>query len=227
MKQQATPPEAADPRERIAAAALQVFARSGFIAGTVREITDLAEVNIAAVNYHFGSKDALARQVLERGIDSIIAMRCESLRGCVARHQPELPTVEATAEALVVPLVELGSGPWRDVMLLLAHARAGAPSSIAQLVERKFAPLHAEFVDVLQRVLPGLPRTEVALRYDCARGAVLQTLVPSAPALTAPSGSGSAPDRDATTRQLVSFVAGGLRAPAASTGCSATDPRSG
>ncbi|MES2938855.1 MAG: TetR/AcrR family transcriptional regulator [Pseudomonadota bacterium] len=212
MKRQAVQQNEADTRARIAAAAVQVFARSGFSGGTVREITEIAEVNIAAVNYHFGSKDGLAKHVLELGIESIIQVRTESLRTCVARHKPAAPTVEAVSEALVVPLVQLGSGQYRDVMMLLTQARAGAPSFITSIVEEKFAPLHEEFVDVLQRVLPELSRTEIALRYDCARGAILQTLVTLAPALTLVSGTvgPSALDHEVTTRRLVSFVAGGL-----------------
>jgi AcrR family transcriptional regulator len=216
VKRQAVQQNEADTRARIVTAAVQVFARSGFLAGTVREITEIAEVNIAAVNYHFGSKDELAKHVLELGIDSIIQVRTQTLRDCVARHKPAPPTVEAISEALVIPLVELGSGRWRDVMLLLTHARAGAPSFITAIVEQKFAPLHEEFVDVLQRVLPELSRSEIALRYDCARGAILQTLVELAPAAALVSGTrgASALDHGAATRRLVAFVAGGLRAPA-------------
>ncbi|MBA3770934.1 MAG: TetR/AcrR family transcriptional regulator [Ramlibacter sp.] len=215
MKRQAVQQIEADTRERIISAAVQVFAKSGFSAGTVREITEIAEVNIAAVNYHFGSKDGLAKHVLELGIASIIQVRTDSLRACVARHRPASPTVESICEALVVPLVELGSGRYRDVMTLLTHARADAPPFIIALVEEKFAPLHEEFVDVLQRVLPELSRTEIALRYDCARGAILQTLVTLAPALTLVSGThgASAGNHEVTTRRLVSFVAGGLGAP--------------
>jgi AcrR family transcriptional regulator len=192
-----------------------VFARNGFLAGTVREITEIAEVNIAAVNYHFGSKDELAKQVLELGIDSIIQVRLESLHGCVERHRPGAPTINAIAEALVRPLVELGSGRYREVMMLLMHARASASPFITSIVEEKFAPLHEEFVDVLQRVLPELSRSEIALRYDCARGAILQTLVTLAPAVTLVSGAQTRATHEATIRRLVAFVSGGLREPGA------------
>lgn len=217
VKRQPVQQNEADTRERIVAAAVQVFAQHGFLSGTVREITEIAEVNIAAVNYHFGSKDELAKHVLERGIASIIQVRSDTLRACVAQHKPAPPTVEAISQALVMPLVELGSGRYRDAMMLLTHARAGAPPFITSIVEEKFAPLHEEFVDVLQRVLPELSRTEIALRYDCARGAILQTLVTLAPARTLVSGTvgPSAFDHEVTTRRLVSFVAGGFRAPPA------------
>lgn len=214
MKKQLPQNEAAT-RERILAGAVQVFARSGFLAGTVREITEVAETNIAAVNYHFRSKDELIKQVLESGIDSIIRVRLESLRSCVESHRPGAPTLEAAAKALVLPLVQLGSGRYREVMMLLMHAQTSASASIIAIVEKKFAPLHEEFVDVLQRVLPELPRAEIALRYDCARGAILQTLVTLAPAVTLVSGAQARTSRETTTRRLVAFVVGGLREPAA------------
>ena len=52
-------------KARILEAAGNVFARKGFEAGTVREICQLAEVNLAAINYHFGDKRRLHRAVLE------------------------------------------------------------------------------------------------------------------------------------------------------------------
>lgn len=212
MKRKAMPQNEVATRERIIAAAVQVFGRSGFLAGTTREITEIAEVNIAAVNYHFGSKDELAKYVLEEGIKPIIKTRLTSLRECVEISRPAAPNVQAIAEALVRPLVELESGKYRDAMMLLTQARAGSPAFIQDIVVDHFTPLHEEFVDVLQRVLPNLSRSETALRYDCARGAILQTLVTLAPAVSLVSGARPAPSHDTTTRRLIAFVAGGLNA---------------
>ena len=118
MKRKAIQQNEADTRERIISAAVQVFARSGFDAGTVREITEIADVNIAAVNYHFRSKEELIKYVLVIGLESIIRVRTNSLNACVEAARPAPPSVPALAEALVRPLVELGSGQYRDVMTL-------------------------------------------------------------------------------------------------------------
>lgn len=217
MKQRAVPPVEADTRGRIITAALQVFAKNGFTSGTLREITQVAEVNIAAVNYHFRSKEDLIKYVLEDSLASVIAVRTESLDHCIAAARPGAPSVVALAEALVKPLVDLSSGQYRDVMTLLMHARTTSNELITGTVEELFQPLHEKFVDVLQKALPDLSRSELAFRYDCARGAVLQTLVSLAPAATLVSGIASLQDTpsETTTRRLVGFVTAGLSAPLA------------
>ena len=55
-----------DTRQRILDAAESLFTESGFDATTLRQITGAAEVNLAAVNYHFGSKEELIREVFRR-----------------------------------------------------------------------------------------------------------------------------------------------------------------
>lgn len=52
-------------KEALLTAAIRVFADKGFDAATVRDICGLANANVAAVNYHFGGKDALYAAVLE------------------------------------------------------------------------------------------------------------------------------------------------------------------
>ncbi|HLP98200.1 MAG TPA: CerR family C-terminal domain-containing protein [Sideroxyarcus sp.] len=52
-------------RDRLLVAAREVFAEQGFKGATVREICRRAEVNVAAVNYHFNGKEALFMAALE------------------------------------------------------------------------------------------------------------------------------------------------------------------
>ncbi len=62
-------PEA--PRDRIIVATLECFERFGVEGTTVRRIADLAHVNVAAVNYYFGSKDRLVDQALAASLDQV------------------------------------------------------------------------------------------------------------------------------------------------------------
>lgn len=66
-------PSDADTRERLLEAAADCFAESGFQKATVRDICARAEVNSAAIHYHFGDKEALYRQVLEGALRSALA----------------------------------------------------------------------------------------------------------------------------------------------------------
>ncbi|MCC7498027.1 MAG: helix-turn-helix transcriptional regulator, partial [Bryobacterales bacterium] len=65
--------------ERILEAAEGLFAAQGIRGTSLKEITELAEVNIAAVNYHFRSKDALVRAVFERSFEPLNAERLRML----------------------------------------------------------------------------------------------------------------------------------------------------
>ncbi len=58
-----------DTRERLLLAGMQVFAVGGYEQGTIRDITQRAGANQAAVNYHFGSKAALYEAVVQRAFE--------------------------------------------------------------------------------------------------------------------------------------------------------------
>ena len=66
-------PRDEETRERVLRAAAQLFADRGFKKVTVRDICRAARANVAAVNYHFGDKSALYREVLQRAIDTVRA----------------------------------------------------------------------------------------------------------------------------------------------------------
>jgi len=70
-------------KDRILGAAEELFAQHGFAGTSLREVTSRADVNIAAVNYHFGSKDNLINEVFRRRMDVMSAQRLDALRDAV------------------------------------------------------------------------------------------------------------------------------------------------
>ena len=56
-------------KDRILGAAEELFAQYGFAGTSLRQVTSRADVNIAAVNYHFGSKENLVNEVFRRRMD--------------------------------------------------------------------------------------------------------------------------------------------------------------
>src|SRR5260370_14585910 len=91
-------------KDRILDAAERLFAIQGFEATSLRAITTDAGVNLAAVNYHFQSKDALLRAVIARRIGPVNLRRLELLDACDATRTPDL---HALIEAFLIPAVEL------------------------------------------------------------------------------------------------------------------------
>jgi AcrR family transcriptional regulator len=205
-------------RERILSAAGRLFAKRGPEQTTLREITTAARCNLAAVNYHFRSKDALVAAAVEQAVLPIVAARYKALAQ-VHQMNGAKPGVEALSIALVEPLYELGQGNHRNAMLLLLRLRPDPSRSYSKIVSRLYKPLHEEFVDALEQALPHLSRAEIALRYDCARGAILQTLVELAPAkqlaLDVAGQRKLSSQHQAMKAALVAFVRSGFEAAAA------------
>ena len=94
-------------KDRILGAAEELFAQYGFAGTSLRQVTSRADVNIAAVNYHFGSKENLVNEVFRRRMDEMSAQRLQRLRAAVAGNPCELEHVLA---AFVEPALALAGG---------------------------------------------------------------------------------------------------------------------
>ena len=79
-----------DTRDRLLDTAERLFAERGVDATSLRHITTEAEANLASVNYHFGSKEALFRQIFARRIGPINEERLRLLDACEANNPPTL-----------------------------------------------------------------------------------------------------------------------------------------
>jgi AcrR family transcriptional regulator len=206
----------ADTRERILSAALHVFAERGFDGATIKEITKAADANIAAVNYHFRSKDELVRQVLEAFLRPINAARLAAL-DAFERQSRGAVCLRELSEALVRPMVRLSRDEkgGRALIRLLLQVRALPRRTTNDVVAAQFDPVHERFVDALHRALPRLPREEVIWRYDFARGAIMQVLAdldPHLRRLAALQKGLAEADDGIIVQHLVSFIVGGFSA---------------
>src|SRR6266852_4816583 len=90
-----------DTKTRILDAAEKLIGEKGFEATSLRDITAEAQVNLAAVNYHFQSKDSLIDAVIQRRIEPVNRRRIEMLDTA----GPD-PSVEQIIEAFLGPIIE-------------------------------------------------------------------------------------------------------------------------
>src|SRR5271155_3887739 len=95
---------AVDTKTRILDAAEKLFGQNGFDATSLRDITAEADVNLAAVNYHFQSKDSLIQAVIARRVEPVNQKRCEML----AAAGPN-PSIEQILLAFLSPLISQDS----------------------------------------------------------------------------------------------------------------------
>src|SRR3982750_4118509 len=105
----APPPDAraADTKARMLDAAEALFMEHGFEATSLRSITAAAGVNLAAVNYHFGSKEELFQAVLTRRLDPMNHARLSLLTRLEAAAAPQPLSCEKILTALFVPALTL------------------------------------------------------------------------------------------------------------------------
>jgi AcrR family transcriptional regulator len=214
------PAESDDPpKERILEGSLRIFAERGFQTATLREITDLVAVNIAAVNYYYGSKDALIRAVLIRYVKPIVDARHAALDQLENRRRRA--SVREVVETLVWPMVRFSRDKWggRSVIQLLLQTRAFPRPEFQEIVGELFDPIGHRFVDAFLQASPRLSRADAYWRYNFALGAIMQVLTDTNPAtrrLEQLSGGLCATDDKIISTQLADFISGGIAADARS-----------
>src|SRR5207244_9844094 len=102
----------------------QLFMEHGFEATSLRQLTTAASVNLAAVNYHFGSKEELFQAVLTRRLDPMNQERIELLEK-VERDAGGRPlSCEKILFAMLIPALRLA----RDEQIGRASCREGGQS---------------------------------------------------------------------------------------------------
>src|ERR1700689_3627548 len=94
-------------KDRILNAAERLFARDGFEATSLRAITAEAGVNLAAVNYHFQSKEALVQAVIGRRMGPVTARRLALLDAYEAEAGDAAVPLEKLLDAFLRPVVEM------------------------------------------------------------------------------------------------------------------------
>jgi AcrR family transcriptional regulator len=209
------PPSASDTKTRILDAAERLFAQEGFAATSHRHITRAAGVNLAAVNYHFGSKDELLKAVFARRLEPINRGRLERLRAHLEETAPEPPRVEAVVRALVEPafaaLQSAGEGGER-FMQLVGRTHSDSSPQIRVCFLGQFEEVHRAFLGALARALPWLEESELMLRYHFAVGSMAHTLAWLSK-LRGPDVPPILEDPKALRDSLVRFAAAGLSVP--------------
>lgn len=205
-------------KERILDAAEELFADEGF-ATSLRAITASAGVNLAAVNYHFGSKDALIQEVFARRLGPLNDARLEQLDGLESAAPDAGPPLEGIVEAFVGPAIRMSHHPrGATFMRLFGHTLSQPDDRIMRLFTGHFEVIIQRFTAALGRALPHLDGTEVFWRLLFMVGAMAHTMALSDKLPMITGGACDASDAEATVRRLVPFLAGGMRADAPASG---------
>ena len=148
-------------------AAEALFAEQGFTSTSLRNITAKAGVNLAAVNYHFGSKNALIAAIFERRIIPMNRIRLARLEALNQQHSAEDIPLEGLIEAFMGPPLELARDTDKGgaIFLKLLGRMYTEPShDLQEEIRGMYGPVIERFKDAFARVLPNLPADELYWR---------------------------------------------------------------
>jgi AcrR family transcriptional regulator len=197
---------------RILDAAERLFAQQGLDV-SIRAITDEAGVNLAAVNYHFQSKEALVNAVIARRFEPVTRRRFEMLDRLETQHGSRPLPLEAVLEAFFAPVMQPPAPGLEHIKPFIGRLYSMPDDFIKCLFHVHLAPVVARFNAALGRAVPELPEAERLYRLYFAAGAMVHVMNWSRVIPVISNGLVDPSDTKAMLDQLIAFVAAGFRAP--------------
>jgi AcrR family transcriptional regulator len=188
-------------RMRLMDAALGLLSERGENAVTLRELTNAADANVAAVSYHFGSLKALCDAAVEQALGRYLDAQLDAVSALDSGS-----TLETLAAAFARPMMDALAAGGRDFAVMRIVARAGLdPPQGWDRLDARFERIRADALRVLKTNLPQVKDAELIFRLRCAAG-MLNWLV------LAPVGAElRSRSRKQVERLLVPVLAGAFR----------------
>jgi AcrR family transcriptional regulator len=196
-------------KDRILGAAEELFAQFGFTGTSLRQVTSRADVNIAAVNYHFGSKENLVNEVFRRRMDDMSRQRLSALQDAIQQHPGELEPILA---AFVEPALALAQDRHGGAAFVRVVARAYAEKndSLRKFLSDHYGHVLREFAKAIAAAVPGLSKEELYWRLDFLAGSLTYAMADFG-LIKRPAGVSEAAHRERAGRELIRFAAAGFK----------------
>jgi AcrR family transcriptional regulator len=205
-----------DTKSLILNAAEAAFAELGFGAASLRHIVSAAGVNLAAIHYHFGSKEVLIEEVFARRIGLLTQERLELLDALESSAGAAGPDLEQILEVFVGPALRLANAPAKggNVFVRLFGRTIAEPSAQLQsMLNKQFGKTAERFMAALARALPRVPENVLYWRFQFVVGAMGYLMADPQNMKRSSAGRCDPADTEAAVRELIGFLAAGLRAP--------------
>ena len=199
--------------ERILEAAFRLFAQGGFEAVSLREITAEADANIAAVNYHFGSKEGLIATILERQARPVNVERLERLNQLERERGRQGVPGREVIEAFLAPLLTRVQGsvqPERLFLKFMGRMMTERGYELPESVMPLFREVTERFAAALGRGLPGVGKAEIFWRLHFSCGVMAHTLLQGETLKQISAGHSDDPSPAEKLRRVVGFCAAGF-----------------
>ena len=197
-------------KQRLLDAAERLFAQDGFKT-SLRAVTAKAGANLAAVSYHFGSKDKLISAVFARRLGPLNRSRLRLLDEVEVSAGKRRPKLKAVLHAFIAPTMYL----WRDhphFMQLIGRLHSEPNEKLQRSFMSHFSEVIVRFKAAGLRAMPKLPVSELMWRMHFLVGAMIHTWTNHRNLERLTGGMCSVSDYDEMIERLVTFGAGGLMA---------------
>jgi AcrR family transcriptional regulator len=201
-----------DTKHRILVSAERLFAENGFDSTSLRTIIADAQVNLAAIHYHFHSKEALLDAVILRRLEPINRRRLEMLEACEQAAGANPASLETVIEAFLAPALRVALDQHGTIFTKLM-GRIFTEKSLVPRMKSHMGEMLNRFIQAFQKAAPELPREEVFWRMQFLGGAMALTLLRGKDLEAISNGLCDTSDVEATLRRLIDFAAAGFRAP--------------
>ncbi len=212
LSQSATP--STDTKTSLLDAAERLFAERGLTGASLRAITSAAQANLAAAHYHFGSKEALAREVIRRRLEPVNRRRLALLDALEAADEP--PAAADLVRAFVRPVLEIGQDEvaWREHIAQLFGRSFTAPeATLRKLLREQLQGVMVRFQAAFAQALPELEIEERLWRFHFMIGAMAHIVSGSNRIAEMTGGICDMADPQRVLDLMVHFVGAGLAAP--------------
>jgi AcrR family transcriptional regulator len=204
-------------KDRILDAAERVFAEHGYEAAAMRQLTQRAKVNLAAVNYHFGGKQALYTAMVSQRLRALNETRLASLERAEQEAGSQPVPVARVIELLVRPVFELsadGTHGGAQIIRILGRSLAEPLPFMDAVLAAEFQPTMARFSQAVRRSMPQLSPEDFLWRLSFVIGAMQHTFTVLHRMSELTSGICRNDDRDGALRRFIEFAVGAFSAPA-------------
>lgn len=196
-------------KDRILSAAEELFAQHGFSGTSLRQVTGRADVNIAAVNYHFGSKENLVNEVFRRRMDEMSAQRLQALKVALTGRPGELEPILA---AFIEPALDVARDRQGGAAFVRVIARAYAEKNdgLRKFLSERYGHVLRDFARAIGNCLPHLNKEALYWRLDFLAGALTYAMADFG-LIKRPSGVLEKAHRERAARELIRFAAAGFK----------------
>lgn len=196
-------------KERILHAAEDLFAQHGFAGTSLRQVTSRADVNIAAVNYHFGSKENLVHEVFKHRMDEMSEKRLSQLSKVLEKDPKDLESILLAfiQPALALTLDRHGG----SFVRVLARAYAEKNDGLRNFLSENYGQVLRAFAQAIAHCLPNLSKEELYWRMDFMAGSLTYAMADFG-LIKRQTGISEKIHCEKAAQQLIKFAQAGLKA---------------